>query len=129
VVSRGGVTWVDDSKATNPHAARSAAAAYPSVILIAGGRNKGLDMGAITAPTVRHVVAYGEAADEISRSVSLHTTEVDDLAAAVTAAASRARPGDTVLLAPGCSSFDQFDSYAERGDTFARLVLERTGKS
>ena len=129
VVSRGGVTWVDDSKATNPHAARSAAAAYPSVILIAGGRNKGLDMGAITAPTVRHVVAYGEAADEISRSVSLDTTEVDDLAAAVAAAASRARPGDTVLLAPGCASFDQFGSYAERGDTFARLVLERTGKS
>ena len=129
VASWGGVTWVDDSKATNPHAARSAAAAYPSVILIAGGRNKGLDMSAITAPSVRHIVAYGEAANEISRSVSLDTTEVDDLAAAVAAAASQARPGDTVLLAPGCASFDQFDSYAERGDTFAALVLERAGKS
>jgi UDP-N-acetylmuramoylalanine--D-glutamate ligase len=129
VESWAGVTWVDDSKATNPHAARSAAAAYPSVILIAGGRNKGLDMSAIAAPTVRHIVAYGEAADEISRSVSVDTTEVDDLAAAVAVAASRARPGDTVLLAPGCASFDQFDSYAERGDTFAALVLERAGKS
>lgn len=129
VASRDGVTWVDDSKATNPHAARSSGAAYPSVILIAGGRNKGLDMGDIVAPTVRHVVAFGEAADEIAAASPVATTRVGDLTAAVAVAAEEARPGDTVLLAPGCASFDQFGSYAERGDAFTAIVRERIGKS
>jgi UDP-N-acetylmuramoylalanine--D-glutamate ligase len=121
-----GVTWVDDSKATNPHAAAAAAAAYPSVVLIAGGRNKGLDLSALsTVPTVHSIVAYGEAAEEIRRSNPSHVVVVADIASAVKAAAERATDGDTVLLAPGCASFDQFSSYAERGEAFAVAVLDR----
>jgi len=131
VATRDGVTWVDDSKATNPHAARSAGAAYPSVVLIAGGRNKGLDLGGIAGPTVRKVIAYGEAGPEIARSVTAPVITVDSLQDALMAASAEARQGDTVLLAPGCASFDQFSSYAERGDVFAALVdgLDRGAKS
>ena len=119
-----GVDWVDDSKATNPHAAVAAASAYPSVVLIAGGRNKGLDLSPLTAvPSVRHVVAIGEAAAELEESAG--TTPIlraATMKAAVDAAARLARPGDTVLLAPGCASFDMFRSYADRGDSFADAV-------
>ena len=66
----GGITWIDDSKATNPHAARAAAASYEAVILIAGGRNKGLDLSGIVGPTVRHLVAYGEAGPEIAATTA-----------------------------------------------------------
>lgn len=131
VATRDGVTWVDDSKATNPHAARWASAAYPSVVLIAGGRNKGLELSGIAGPSVRTVIAYGEAGPEIARSVEAPVTTVDSLRDAVMAASAEARRGDTVLLAPGCASFDQFSSYAERGEVFAALVrdLDRHAKS
>ena len=123
VAVRNGVTWVDDSKATNPHAAVAAAGAYPSVVLIAGGRNKGLDLAPLAAvPTVRRIFALGEAAGELAAAGGDLVTEVADLAEAVSAAAETATPGDTVLLAPGCASFDMFDSYAHRGDVFAALV-------
>lgn len=118
-----GVTWVDDSKATNPHAAVAAAAAYPSVVLVAGGRNKGLDLSSVVAvPSIRSVVAFGEAADEIHQAAPAKVTVVADLGAAVKVAADEATTGDTVLLAPACASFDQFGSYAERGAEFARLA-------
>jgi len=123
----GGVSWIDDSKATNPHAARAAAAAYESVILIAGGRNKGLDLGPlVTAETVKHVVAIGETRDEIAAAVGDpgRVTPADSLSGAVAAAAAIAEPGDTVLLAPGCASFDMFPSYAARGDAFAAAVRD-----
>lgn len=122
VAVRDGVTWVDDSKATNPHAARAAAEAYPSVVLLAGGRNKDLDLSTLAPDTVRHVVAFGEAADAVARSVGAPVTVVAGLEAAVRAAEAIAVPGDTVLLAPGCASFDEFGSYAERGERFADLV-------
>ena len=122
-----GVTWVDDSKATNPHAAVAAIRAYRSVILIAGGRNKGLDVAAIaTEPRLRHVIGIGEAGPEMvaaARSGSL----VADLAEAVALADRLALPGDTVLLAPGCASFDMFRSYAHRGEMFAATVRRRKG--
>lgn len=117
-----GVTWIDDSKATNPHAARAAAEAYDSVVLLAGGRNKDLDLSTIAPETVRHVIAFGEAARSIDTGVSTPVTVVDDLASAVEAADRIAVAGDTVLLAPGCASFDEFDSYAVRGERFAELV-------
>jgi UDP-N-acetylmuramoylalanine--D-glutamate ligase len=118
-----GIAWVDDSKATNPHAARAAADAYPSVVLIAGGRNKGLDLRPLVdAPTVRHIVAIGEASDELVAASTHRVTPAADMLGAVTAAAALARRGDTVLLAPGCASFDMFDSYAERGEAFAAVV-------
>lgn len=128
VVVAGGVMWVNDSKATNPHAAISSAGAYASVILIAGGRNKGLDLAPmLEVPSVRHVVALGEVAAELAAAGGERVTVVADLAAAVALSESLASPGDTVLLAPGCASFDMFDSYAERGDVFTALVKERVG--
>jgi len=117
-----GITWIDDSKATNPHAARAAASAYERVILLAGGRNKGLDLSTIAPDTVRRVIAFGEAGPSVAEAVTQPVTVVPDLAGAVQAAARIAVAGDTVLLAPGCASFDEFDSYAVRGDRFADLV-------
>lgn len=117
-----GITWIDDSKATNPHAARAAAEAYASVVLLAGGRNKDLDLSTIAPGSVRHVVAFGEAAPSIAAGVEAPVTVVEGLEAAVQAAERIAVTGDTVLLAPGCASFDEFESYARRGDRFAELV-------
>ncbi len=128
VVTDGGVSWVDDSKATNPHAAMASAAAFDSVILIAGGRNKGLDLsGLATVPTVRHIFAIGESAPELLEAAPDITTGADSIEDAVSAANSIAEPGDVVLLAPGCASFDQFESYSARGDAFAAAVKARRG--
>jgi UDP-N-acetylmuramoylalanine--D-glutamate ligase len=123
----GGVAWVDDSKATNPHAALAAVRAYPSVVLIAGGRNKGLDLSPlVAAPTVRRVIAVGEAAPELVAADPSGKVEVAfDMEQAVAKADDAARWGDTVLLAPGCASFDQFSSYRDRGERFTELVLAR----
>jgi UDP-N-acetylmuramoylalanine--D-glutamate ligase len=119
-----GVTWIDDSKATNPHAAIAAVRAYESVVLIAGGRNKGLDLSPLVhQPNLRGVIAIGEAAAEIAVAAPPgRVTTADSMDDAVVAADGIARPGDVVLLAPGCASFDMFDSYAERGDRFAESV-------
>ena len=119
-----GVVFVDDSKATNPHAALAAAAAYPSVVLIAGGLAKGLDVTPLaTAPTVRHLVAIGEAAPELLRAAGPgRGTAAASMGEAVAVAWRVAQPGDVVLLAPGCASFDMFSSYAARGDAFAAAV-------
>jgi len=122
VGSANGITWIDDSKATNPHAARAAAGSYESVILLAGGRNKGLDLSTLAPDTVRHVIAFGEAGPSVAAAVTQPVTIVADMASAVQAADRIARNGDTVLLAPGCASFDEFASYAARGDRFAELV-------
>jgi UDP-N-acetylmuramoylalanine--D-glutamate ligase len=133
VAEAGGVRWYDDSKATNPHAVLAALSAFESVVLIAGGRNKGLDLAILAkgAERVRAVVALGEAGFEVEaafaglRPVTLALT-MDD---AVAAAAAAARPGDTVLLSPGCASYDQYRSYAERGDDFVRAVRTLTGEA
>ena len=121
-----GVTWIDDSKATNPHSALAAVAAYPSVVLIAGGRNKGLDLAPIvTHQNVRGVVAIGEAAGEIMSAVEkTPSVEAESMEGAVAAAKSLARPGDVVLLAPGCASFDMFDNYEQRGEVFRQAVRD-----
>jgi UDP-N-acetylmuramoylalanine--D-glutamate ligase len=123
-----GVAWVDDSKATNPHAAEAAAGAYPAVVLIAGGRNKGLDLMPLAmAPSVRHIVAIGEAAADLEAAAPQRTTRAGSMEEAVAIADEIAVAGDTVLLAPGCASFDMFESYAARGEAFARSVRERKG--
>ena len=126
-----GAEWINDSKATNPHAAAAAAASYPSVVLIAGGRNKGLDLRPLTeVPTVRCLIAIGEAAGEIlSHCEPGAATGAASLEEAVEAAARTAMPGDTVLLSPGCASFDMFASYRERGEAFMRLVAETLGRA
>ena len=121
------VAWVDDSKATNPHAAIAALDAYPAVVLIAGGRSKGLDLSPLAHhPHLRRLVAIGEAApvllDACAPGVGIWA---GDMAEAVLLAAEAAAPGDVVLLAPGGASFDMFDSYAHRGEVFADEVRSR----
>jgi UDP-N-acetylmuramoylalanine--D-glutamate ligase len=128
VGDHGGVYWYDDSKATGPNAVRVAVRAFDSVVLIAGGRNKGIDLSALADEIdhIRAVVAIGEAAPEVEaaftgkRPVTV-ATSMDD---AVLAAKSYAKRGDAVLLSPGCASYDWYTSYAERGDDFARSVRE-----
>jgi UDP-N-acetylmuramoylalanine--D-glutamate ligase len=118
----GGVTWVDDSKATNPHAAVAAIRACESVVLIAGGRNKGLDVAAIsTEPGVRYVIGLGEAGPEMVAAARAGI-QVGSMDEAVALADRLAEPGDTVLLAPGCASFDMFQSYGHRGEVFSAAV-------
>jgi UDP-N-acetylmuramoylalanine--D-glutamate ligase len=100
--------------------------AFQSVVLIAGGRNKGLDLGALAqeAGRVRAVIAIGEAAPEVEaafRSLAPVRTATS-MADAVAEARRAARPGDAVVLSPGCASFDWYRSYAERGEDFARAV-------
>lgn len=118
-----GVRYVDDSKATNPHAALAAIDALAPVILIAGGQAKGLDLGPLVRhPGVKKVIAIGEASSVLQEIDPDRVVPADDLDRAVKEAAALATEGDTVLLAPGCASFDMFTSYAERGDRFAEAV-------
>jgi UDP-N-acetylmuramoylalanine--D-glutamate ligase len=121
-----GVGFFDDSKATTPHAVRAALAGFGSVVLIAGGRNKGLDLSELVrgAERVRAVVAIGESADEVAATFAgvrpvVMASSMDE---AVARADELARPGDEVLLSPGTASFDWYRSYGERGDDFARSV-------
>jgi UDP-N-acetylmuramoylalanine--D-glutamate ligase len=126
VGERDGVRRYDDSKATNPHATAGALAGFEHVVLIAGGRNKGLDLGGLRvhAPQLRAVVAIGEAADEVEAAFTgvVPLVRADSMRDAVRAAAAFAQAGDSVLLSPACASFDWYDSYAARGDDFAREV-------
>ncbi|MEX1038490.1 MAG: UDP-N-acetylmuramoyl-L-alanine--D-glutamate ligase [Acidimicrobiia bacterium] len=134
IVSRiGGVDWVDDSKATNPHAALASIRAHDRVILIAGGLAKGIDVSILAEePNLSLVLGIGEAGPEIVAGAGGIGKLAGTLEEAVRIADAHARRGDTVLLAPGCASFDQFGSYGERGDRFQELVLEmekeRAGK-
>jgi UDP-N-acetylmuramoylalanine--D-glutamate ligase len=128
-----GVRWYNDSKATSPHAALTAIRAFDSLVLIAGGRNKALDLRSLASEPgrMRGVVAIGEAADEIAAAfdgvciVRRGATMGD----AVREAAALARPGDAVLLSPGCASFDWYPDggYPARGEDFRRHVNELIG--
>lgn len=119
-----GVAYVNDSKATNLHAALAAVAAYPSVVLIAGGLAKGSDLTPLArSPRVRHLVAIGEAAPSLLAEAGDRGHPAGSMEEAVAMARNLAEPGDTVLLAPGGASFDQFDSYGHRGDVFSAAVL------
>jgi UDP-N-acetylmuramoylalanine--D-glutamate ligase len=118
-----GVRFVDDSKATNVHAAMAAIAAARDAVLIAGGRAKGADLLPLrsAADRLRAVVAIGEAAHQLAAVFDgvVPTTTVETIEDAVREAFRRSSPGGTVLLAPACASWDQFTDYAERGDRFA----------
>lgn len=128
VASAGGVSWYDDSKATTPASVLAAVAGFDSVVLIAGGRNKGLDLGVLAAavPPVRAAVAIGESAAEVASALSAvaPVAIASSMRQAVEEAARLSCPGDAVLLSPGCASFDWYRSYGERGDDFAALVKE-----
>jgi UDP-N-acetylmuramoylalanine--D-glutamate ligase len=129
VREREGVRWVNDSIATNTFAARHGIEAYDAPVrLILGGRAKGEDFGAFarTLPSrVAAVYLVGEAADELAAaldSAGRAYERVGTIAGAVEAAARDARPGDVVLLSPACASYDQYDSFEQRGEDFRRLV-------
>jgi UDP-N-acetylmuramoylalanine--D-glutamate ligase len=131
VATINGVDFYNDSKATNVDATEKALAAFPGGIhLIVGGKDKGSDyttLSPLLRARVRAVYTIGSAAAKIETQlrgvVSIHSCGT--LANAVNAAAAAARPGDVVLLAPACSSFDQFENYEERGRVFKKLVNER----
>ncbi len=132
VGTHAGVRYYNDSKATSPHAVCAAVRAQAStaaqVVLIAGGRNKGLDLKPLAevADALRVVIAIGEAAIEVEQAFSGRclTVVASSMLAAVRLAAENARSGEVVLLSPGCASFDWYGSYVERGKHFCRLVDE-----
>ncbi|HVF74359.1 MAG TPA: UDP-N-acetylmuramoyl-L-alanine--D-glutamate ligase [Acidimicrobiales bacterium] len=125
----GGVRFFDDSKATTPASVLAAVSGFDSVVLVAGGRNKGLDLGVLrsVAPKLRAVVAIGDAAGEVEKAFFgvVPVTVATSMDEAVAQARTAAQPGDVVLLSPGCASFDWYRNYAERGDDFRRAVLEQ----
>jgi UDP-N-acetylmuramoylalanine--D-glutamate ligase len=135
VITRDGVRWVDDSKATNPHAAAASLAAYPRVVWIAGGQLKDApvdDLVARFASKLAGVVLLGVDREHIAAALARHAPDVPVITVAtqddgamtevVGAAAGLAHPGDTVLLAPAAASYDMFSGYAERGTRFAAAV-------
>ncbi|HVN60103.1 MAG TPA: Mur ligase family protein [Gaiellaceae bacterium] len=128
VGQRGGVRYVNDSKATNVAAARRALAAYAGdpVHLILGGSPKGEDYTPLVAaigPNVRGVYLIGETAAELAAALGDRpSVRAGHLAAAVSLASAAAVEGDVVLLSPACASFDQYDDFEQRGEDFRRLV-------
>ena len=134
-----GVDYVDDSKATNPHAAAASLAAYPSVVWVAGGLLKGADVDDLVtaaAGRLRAVVLLGADRAKFRQALARHApnvpvtevsgTDTGVMDHVVTEAAALARPGDTVLLAPAAASLDMFTNYGARGDAFAAAVHKLT---
>ena len=133
VATVNGVDFYNDSKATNVDATAKAVASFSTGIhLILGGKDKGSDytqLAQLLHARVRAVYTIGSAAAKIESQlrgiVTMESCETLDKA--VSAAASAARPGEVVLLAPACSSYDQFENYEQRGKVFKELVSERRG--
>jgi UDP-N-acetylmuramoylalanine--D-glutamate ligase len=131
-----GITFVNDSKATNPASTAPALSAYPAdpgrrVHWIVGGLPKGDDLDECAPGFVNVSSAYtiGEAGPRFAEILepAMHVERCEMLAAAVTRAMARARPGDVILLSPACASFDQFKDYEARGDAFRQIVAGLTG--
>ena len=137
VLSKNEINWIDDSKATNPHAAEASLLSYFQVIWIAGGLAKGASMDELVsrcAKRIKAVILIGQDRDLIAAAFAKLSPEtkilrVDQVADSmqlmndvVKQAIELANPGDTVLLAPACASMDQFSSYVERGQLFAQAV-------
>lgn len=146
VAEADGITWVDDSKATNPHAAQASLLGYDHVVWVAGGLAKGArfdDLVQAARGRLRGVVLLGRDRHVIADALARHAPDVpvievgDDetgpehgsMERVVGEAARLARPGDTVLLAPGCASMDMFANYGERGDAFAAAVRRQVGRT
>jgi UDP-N-acetylmuramoylalanine--D-glutamate ligase len=143
VAEADGITWVDDSKATNPHAAQSSLRAFEPVVWVAGGLAKGArfdDLVIAARDRLRGVVLLGRDRQVIADALSRHAPDVpvidvgadetgDPMERVVDAAAGLARSGDTVLLAPGCASMDMFLNYGARGDAFADAVHAHIARS
>jgi UDP-N-acetylmuramoylalanine--D-glutamate ligase len=143
VAEADGVTWIDDSKATNPHAAQSSLAAFEDVVWVAGGLAKGARFDELVLAVrdrLRGVVLLGRDRHVVADALSRHAPDVpvidvgadetgDPMERVVDAAAGLARSGCTVLLAPGCASMDMFTSYGARGDAFAAAVHRRIART
>lgn len=125
-----GVAYYNDSKATSPHAAQAALTSFERIVLIAGGKNKGLDLSSMAAHPgrMRGVVAIGVSAALIGEAFKgvCRVERADSMESAVATARTLATPGDVVLLSPGCTSYDWYSNYGERGDDFARCVRAMT---
>jgi UDP-N-acetylmuramoylalanine--D-glutamate ligase len=143
VAERDGVTWIDDSKATNPHAAMAALQSQLSAIWIAGGLAKGAAMDDLIQrckDRIKVAILIGTDAPIIEAALRKYAPEIqiasidpglkglEVMQRAVALAHMQANSGDTVLLAPACASMDQFKNYAERGDFFAQAVKEKLGE-
>ncbi|MEW5912043.1 MAG: UDP-N-acetylmuramoyl-L-alanine--D-glutamate ligase [Thermodesulfobacteriota bacterium] len=130
VDEQGGVAFFDDSKGTNVGAVAAALGALERrVVLLLGGRDKEGDfagLGPLLAQRARRVICFGEAGPSIHAQIAgfVDSEVAPDLASAVVRARAGARPGEAVLLSPGCASFDAYRSYAQRGDHFRALVKE-----
>ena len=128
VASRAGVDFYNDSKATNIDAVIKAVTSFERpLVLLLGGYDKGADFTVLDRylkQGLRELIPFGRAAEEVARQLSVYDQgfRAPDLRGAVERAVAVARPGDVVLLAPGCASFDEFKNYQERGDTFRTLV-------
>ncbi|HMM97125.1 UDP-N-acetylmuramoyl-L-alanine--D-glutamate ligase [Phycicoccus sp.] len=136
-----GVRWVDDSKATNPHAAQASLAAFEHVVWVAGGLLKGADVEELVAAAagrLRGVVLIGRDRSAISEALARHApdvpvvdvdrTDTGAMDAVVEHALDLAREGDVVLLAPAAASMDMFANYGARGDAFTAAVRRLTGQ-
>jgi UDP-N-acetylmuramoylalanine--D-glutamate ligase len=143
VLERDGISWVNDSKATNPHAAAAALLSHISSIWIAGGLAKGAEMGPLIercAPRIKAALLIGQDATIIATALSKFAPQIPyfilpfngDSAELMRDVVSRAKElatsGDTVLLAPACASMDQFKDYADRGEKFAAAIREVVGR-
>lgn len=126
VAENAGVRWFNDSKATSPHATSVALKSFKSIVLIAGGKNKGLDLTqmANNSESIKAVVAIGNAAQEIAAAFSgvCEVRLADSMHDAVRCADQLATAGDVVLLSPGCTSYDWYKNYGERGNDFKNEV-------
>jgi UDP-N-acetylmuramoylalanine--D-glutamate ligase len=125
-----GISFFNDSKATNIDAAIRAIRSFDRpIILIAGGRHKGADYDPLVEaakPNVKHAIFMGESGDILANAFEGHIpfSLVEDMKSAVTKALSKAAKGDAILLAPACSSFDMYSSYGHRGKTFNNAVRD-----
>ncbi|HHT63510.1 MAG TPA: UDP-N-acetylmuramoyl-L-alanine--D-glutamate ligase [Clostridia bacterium] len=128
----GGVSYINDSKGTNPDSTIKALEAFDQpIILIAGGKNKGSDftkLAKLIKKKVRSLILVGEAGPVIGKAVAeqgfTEFMAAKDFSETVSLAQRLARPGDVVLLSPACASWDMFNNYEERGDLFKKLVNE-----
>jgi UDP-N-acetylmuramoylalanine--D-glutamate ligase len=123
-----GVKWYNDSKATSPHASAVAIKSFRNIVLIAGGRNKGLDLTELADQLghVKAVVAIGDDAPEIEKAFDgvCHVVRGGSMKEAVQLAGTLAVSGDVVLLSPACTSYDWYNNYMERGEDFMQCVRD-----
>jgi UDP-N-acetylmuramoylalanine--D-glutamate ligase len=140
VADQNGIRWIDDSKATNPHAAAASLNSFENIVWVVGGLLKGVDISALVkqyAKRIKYAIVIGKDRAEVLEALAKHAPsvvvhEADDdqvMKSVVAIAASLAVTGDTVLLAPAAASMDQFNDYEDRGNQFATEIRKYLGES